>query len=110
MNWKKPKSNLFFVPVPERGQNRMELIDWKFDEKKERKKMGFTDPDTKEEYQAEIIDYLGPFEMERIPDWTSRQCTDLESVTGTMLKLLLRKKLPEFQTTDKVLFYQCKII
>ena len=106
MNWKKPKTKIFFVPVPYTGQKLFELTEYKRNPEAPFIKMEFTDTDTKEIYTCAILDYLGIYDVNAIPDWIARLTTDLESITGHQLIALLKKRLPEFKKSELVLFYQ----
>lgn len=104
MNYKRPTSPVFWVPVPDTGQSRMDLIDWKYTPGTPPPQMVLTDPDTGE-YTVEILDYLGAYKMDDIPGHLARQIINKEA-TGRMLAKLLQTRIPEFKNCQKVLFYQ----
>ena len=106
MNWKPQPSAIFWIPQPYTGQNLMELVNWKFDETAPVKTVTLTNPETKESYQVEVIDYLGVYDLDKIPDFIARECTDARECTGHFLASLIRKKLPEFNNTAKLIFLQ----
>lgn len=107
MNWKKPIQNIFFVPFPDNGQSRAELIRHRITPGAEPLKLTFTDPYTKEDYTAEIIDYFGPYPADKLPDTFSIAATDKPIITGTLLIDLLRRRQPkEFKTVKDIFFYQ----
>lgn len=109
MNWKKPKSKIFFVPIPYTGQKLYNLTEYKRNPEAPQIKITLHDPETKEDYTARILDYLGSYDLFNIPDWLSRQCTDVELVTGKILAAQLKKKVPAFNKTEILHFYQLAI-
>ncbi len=104
MNYKVPKSPVFWVPIPDTGQNRMQLIDWQLNREIKPVQMTLTDPETGE-YTVEILDYLGPYSMNEIPGYLARQIINRDA-TGRILATVLRQRVPEFKNCQKVLFYQ----
>lgn len=104
MNYKRPTSPVFWVPVPDTGQSRADLIGWKLTETKQPPVMTLTDPDSGD-YSVEIWDYLGPYEMEQIPCFLARQIVNAQ-VTGRALAAVLRQRLPEFKNCRRIYFYQ----
>lgn len=104
MNYKPPTSPVFWVPVPDIGQNRMKLIEWQLNPDKSPERMTLTDPE-KGAYEVEILDFLGAYEMEQIPTHIARQIGGVK-MTGKALFHFLKKRLPEFKNAEKVLFYQ----
>jgi len=106
MNWKKPQNKIFFVPIAAADQKLFDITDWKRNPEAPRHQITLTDIETKQEYTAEILDYLGPWKIDFLPDWIARLVTDKETITGPIFANLLRKRRPEFKTAEKVLFYQ----
>lgn len=104
MNYKRPKTPVFWVPVPDTGQSRMDLVAWRHDENQQPQRMELTDPDAGA-YTVEILDSLGPYEMENIPDFLARQVIN-ERATGRALFAVLRQRVKEFKMCKKVYFYQ----
>lgn len=109
MKWKIPDNKIFTVPVPYNGQNLMELIEYRIYNDKQPKEIELDDPE-KGKTRCQILDYLGAYEMDKIPDFISRLVTDKPEMTGKILTALLRKKRPEFGYAKKILFYQLTII
>ena len=106
MNWKQPTTDIFWVPVPDNGQSRIKAVEWRFNPKVPRQQIELTDPDTKNTYTVEVLDFFGAYAIDRLPDWLAREATDKEQMTGAILGTLLRRKTPEFRKAQKVLFYQ----
>lgn len=106
MNWKKPNQNIFFIPIPANGQNLWDITEHQRNPKINCKTITLTDIETKQEYTAVILDYLGAYKMEFIPDWIARLVTDKKTITGANFAALLRKRSPDFKKIEKVLFYQ----
>lgn len=104
MNYKPPKSPVFWVPVPDTGQSRIDLIDWKYTPGTAPPRMVLTDPDTGD-YTVEILDYLGPYSIGEIPDHLARQIINAEA-TGRILAKLLTGRVTEFKNCKKLFFYQ----
>lgn len=104
MNYKKPTSPVFWVPIPDTGQSRMKLVDWKFNPGTPPPQMKLTDPEAGE-YMVEILDYLGAYPIEDLPGWIARMIINKDA-TGHVLGQLLQKRVPEFKKCKKVLFYQ----
>jgi hypothetical protein len=105
MNFKLPKSPVFWVPMPDKGQSRMKLVEYRLTEGKQPETMQLTDPDTKLPYTVEILDWMGAYKPDEIPDWVARQTINRDA-TGAMYGQLLLKKVPEFKDCKKILFYQ----
>lgn len=111
MNWKKPQQQIFFVPFPDNGQNRTDLIEYKITPGAAPVVITFTDPYTKETYTAEVLDYFGPYPADKLPDTFSQAATDKKIVTGKILIDQLRRRQPDqFKTAKNIFFYQlCQI-
>lgn len=105
MIWKLQPSPVFFLPVPWSGESLMSLVEWQITAGTKKQLRELTDPDTNETYPVEVLDYLGPYPMEAIPNFIARLIGG-KAMTGKILELLLRKRKPEFHDTKKVLFYQ----
>ncbi|MDP2058531.1 MAG: hypothetical protein Q8J97_02245 [Flavobacteriaceae bacterium] len=104
MNFKRPTSPVFWVPIPDTGQSRMELLAWQYLPGKEPAQMPLTDPDTGE-YIVEILDYHGAYKITEIPNFYARQIINSRA-TGAELGKLLLQRVPEFRKCEKVLIYQ----
>jgi len=105
MNYKPPTSRVFWVPVPDTGQSRMKLIDWKIDPDKKPQLMELFNPEKKQNYTVEILDYFGSYPIDNLPGFIARQIINAEA-TGYILSKFLKERLPEFKDCKKVLFYQ----
>ena len=110
MNWKKPNKKIFWVPVPYLGQNLYNLTKWKRKPDEPKQTIQLTNPDNNETELFEILDYLGYYKIENIPDYLARDCTDNVNITGRILAAKLVKKMPEFKTVQEILFYQLSTI
>lgn len=106
MDWKKPNKNIFWVPVPYTGQNLYDLTEWKRTPEATRQTIQLTEPKTDKTELFEIIDYLGIYTMDKIPDFLAFDCTDSTKITGRILAATLVMKKPEFRGIEKVVFYQ----
>jgi len=105
MIWKIQPCPVFWIPMPYTNQHLMELTEWQRSETANPVTIPLTDPDTGEDYQVEILDYLGPYPMSAIPGFLARDCVGRD-MTGKLFELLLRKKKPEFAAAKTILFYQ----
>lgn len=105
MNYRRPTSPVFWVPIPDRGQSRMDLVDWRYSVDKLPPQMELTDPDTRKNYTLEILDYSGPYPIDNLPDQYARQIINKDA-TGRLLARFLVERVPEFRNCQKVLFYQ----
>jgi hypothetical protein len=105
MNYKPPTSPVFWVPVPDTGQSRMDLIDWKITPGKEPPQMILTNPETKNDYTVEILDYFGPYPIDNLPGFIAREIINKDA-TSHILQKLLTERVPEFKHCKKVFFYQ----
>lgn len=92
MNWKTPPIDVFFVPVPLIDQQLTKLAGQIFI-------LNGNEP-------FRVIDYLGAYPFEKIPNWIARAATGKAEITGQQLAALLKKKIPEFRNAEKVLFLQ----
>jgi hypothetical protein len=112
MNWKKPQQQIFFLPVPDKGQNRTELIEHKITPGAAPMVITLTDPYQKTNYQAEVLDYFGPYPADKLPDTFSQAATDKKIITGAILIEQLRRRQPaEFKTAKNIFFYlMCQIL
>lgn len=106
MNWKKPKTNIFRVPIPYTGQFLYKITEYKRNPETPPLKMEFTDPNTSEQYTAEILDYWGIYEADKIPDAMARLCTDIKLMTGEKLLVKLKQSFPEFKKAQLILIYE----
>lgn len=109
MIWKLQPSPIFWVPVPFTGQSLMDLVEWQLSIDAKPTLMELFTPDANEMYKVQILDYLGPYPMDNIPNWIAR-CIGGKKMPGKILEALLRERKPEFRDAKKVLFYQCNPI
>jgi hypothetical protein len=96
---------VFWIPVPFADQNLMNLTDWQRSADTKPQTIELKDPDKNENYHVEILDYLGPYPMDAIPTFIAREIGG-KAITGKIFEFLLRKRIPEFHDTKKILFYQ----
>jgi len=105
MFYKPPTSPVFWVPIPDTGQSRMDLIAWHILPGLKPTTMELTDPETKEPYSVEILDYHGAYDIDNLPGWIAREIINKDA-TGRLLSALLKQRVPEFRNCKKVLFYE----
>ena len=105
MIWKIQPSPVFWIPMPFTNQNLMDLTAWQTEKEVQPQIIELSDPDTKENYNVEILDYLGPYPIEAIPTFIARGIGG-KQLDGKLLAALLQKRKPEFRNTKRVMFYQ----
>jgi hypothetical protein len=83
----------------------MDLVDWKMTPGKLPQRMTLTNPDTQTDYEVEILDYFGAYQIDNLPGFIAREILN-KNATGHTLTRLLKERVPEFKNCKKVLFYQ----
>lgn len=105
MDYAIPQTNVFWVPVPYTGQDKPAILNYQFDKTVPPRRLELTNPETKQKYTVEILDYEGSFFMDCIPDSIARMIGGAK-MTGKILAHFLKEKKEEFKNAERVLFYQ----
>jgi hypothetical protein len=104
MNWELQPSPVFWLPVPYANQSLMDVVEWRFHQGRAPETIELTNPKTNLPYRVAILDFVGPYPVDRVPSWLARHINP--QLSGAQLAALLLKRVPEFKHCKQILFYQ----